>query len=909
MSARPVPGFRALAVAAFLALGAAPTALAPLAVWIGTAAHAQEPSPLPPPPQDPEQGPPDATQKPVVPTPAPPEFETPKPAPKNQKAPPLLGVVVEGQRRYTESQIVAAFGLRIGEPYDPDAVAKGIETLMQAFHAKSRADLREVPGGVELRIVVEEMNVDLEPRFVGYHEMDLEDLKRWALLEDRGELYLYQAERVKQRLIEGYRREGFHFVEVDVVRRGADVGADPNGALPDVIFEIREGPIVHVKDLVVRGNSSMPATGMWWWKGGLKELAKTQLSGPWLFDWHGEEYVEEKLDADLLAMREVYRDRGWLDAVVEVEDREFSADRSEVTIHVLVDEGQPYTVGSLDIEAVDRVFNSQTKDFDETPAEFLIPKAEILALCELKAGNRYERFVQTRDGLAIRDRYGKDGYISHPSLRIDGFEVLEPRLVFDTENHRVDVTYRITQGKKRWLREVTVAGTTHTRDRVVRREVDLLPGDVADLTKIRKALNRIFSTGYFNDEQRPLEHHDPTFSFKPSPDPNWVDLEYTVEEGTVVNFQVQGGVDSNSGLFGRISLSMRNADVTAMPDSLWTTFADIYDKSAFHGAGQRIDIEYMPGTVENSYRLRFLEPDLFRTQFNRWSIEFELNRWERSQRFYDEDRFERKIRLGREFGREFAIFLGFRLTDVEVSDLQQEDAAPVPPNETEFPPSIYQQLGDPQQIFGPTFDLQYRKLDTFFSPREGVQLVWKNGAYGQSFGGDYEYFSSEMDADWFFLPGQGDEVRPGFHFGLGLAVADEYGDTDSVPYTERFFLGGSRLLRGFEFRGVGPNLGTNALGGQTSFDTTIEYRIPLYKNVQPGTYKEIEMFRLTLFGDAGILDPEPYRLDPAELRASLGFSLGMISPFPVMLNFGFPVLDGEGDRKQTFSFSIFSLAF
>ncbi len=904
MSVRSVSFFRGLFLAALAASSVSQQALAQ---QIGDV-KSQDRVELTSPPEEP----PAEEQKPVVPIPLPPELDpaAPKPQTADRIAPQLVGIVVEGQRRYTEAQIVAAMGVRIGEPYDPTVVEKGIDTLWRAFHAQARVDLREATGGVEMRVVVEEMNVDLEPRFAGYHEMDLEDLVRWALLEDRGELYLYQSERVKQRLIEGYRREGFAFVEVDVVRRGADIGADANGALPDVIFEIREGPIVHVQDVVVNGNSSMPETGMWWWKGGIKELAKIKLDGPWLFDWNGEEFVREKLDADLLAMRDVYRDRGWLDAVVEIDQLEYSDDRSEVTVHVVVDEGQPYTVSSLELEAVDRVWNSKIQEFDETPAEFVIPHAELLALCDLDPGVRYERYIQARDGIAIRDRYGKDGYVAHPSLRLDGFEFLDPRLVFDPVNHKVAVTYRVAQGKKRWLREVRISGTTHTRDRVVRREVDLLPGDVADLSRIRRSLGRIFGTGYFNDEQRPLEHRDPTFTFKPTADPNWVDLEYQVQEGTVVNFQIQGGIDSNSGLFGRIALSMRNADVAAPPDSLWTTFSDVYDKSAFHGAGQRIDIEYMPGTIENSYRIRFLEPDLFRTHFDRWSAEFELNRWERTQRFYDEERFEQKVRFGREFGREFAVFLGYRLTDVSVDDLDEDDAAPVPPNETEFPPSIYQQLDDSQQIAGPTLDFQYRKLDTFFAPREGLQVVWKNGAYAEAFGGDYDYFSSDLDLDWFFqMPGEEDEIRSGFHVGLGLGVADEYGDTESVPYTERFFLGGSRLLRGFAYRGVGPNLGSNALGGQTSLDGTIEYRIPLYTNIQPGTYKEIELFRLTLFADGGILDPEPYRLDWSEARASLGFSVGMISPFPVTLNFGFPVLDGEGDRRQTFSFSIFSLAF
>ena len=42
---------------------------------------------------------------------------------------------------------------------------------------------------------------------------------------------------------------------------------------------------------------------------------------------------------------------------------------------------------------------------------------------------------------------------------------------------------------------------------------------------------------------------------------------------------------------------------------------------------------------------------------------------------------------------------------------------------------------------------------------------------GEAFGGDFDYFSSKIDLDWFVLtPGEEDTVRPGFHFGLGLGV-------------------------------------------------------------------------------------------------------------------------------------------
>jgi outer membrane protein insertion porin family len=834
--------------------------------------------------------------------------DAPAPAPCAQQ--PQRPRVVEGQRRYTEAQIVAALGQRVGEPLSPEEVDKGIDTLMRAFQAKARVDYREVPGGVELRVTVEEFNVDLEPRFAGNHEIDLETLKRWALLEDRGELYLYQAERVRQRLLEGYRREGFAFAEVDVVRRGAETGAPAAGELPDVIFEIREGPKVHVDDVIVRGNDSLPDRGAWFWRDGLQKLAKVELSGPWLFDWNGEDFVREKLDADLLAMREVYRDNGFLDAVVDVERLEFSEDRRWVTIHVVVDEGRPYTIETLDIQGVERAWNGQRQDWDETPAPLVFPREELLALCQLGPGKRYERHVQAQDANALRDRYGREGYLAHPSLRADGFEFLEPALAFDPARHTVRVTYRLAQGKKRWIREVLFSGTVHTRDRVVRREVDMLPGEVADLTKVRKSLGHLYSTGYFTNEMQPLEHHDPTFTFRPTPDPSWVDLEYQIEEGTVVNFQVQGGIDSNNGLFGRIALTMRNFDLAAPPESLWTVFGDIYDKTAFHGAGQRVDLELMPGTVTNAYRIRFLEPDLFRTHFDRWSLELELNRRNRTQRFYDEDRFERRVRLGREFGRETAVFLGYSVQDVEVSDLDDPFAggANVDPDVPPYPDSIYQEIGQ-HTISGPTFDVQYRHLDTLMNPREGLQGVWRNGLFGGPFGGDFEYARSEVDLDWFFLLGEGEDVRPGFHLGLGMGVADSFGDTSETPYTERFFLGGTRTLRGFAYRGVGPNRGDNTLGGSTMVNGTVEYRIPVYSVVQPGTYKQIETFRLTLFSDAGILDPDPWRLDPSELRWTVGFGLGMITPFPVVLNFGFPLKSGEGDREQVFSFSIFNLAF
>ncbi len=821
---------------------------------------------------------------------------------------PVTRITVVGARRYDANQLANTLGQKIGQPVDAEAIEKGVAVLWDAFRVNAEVRYRAVEGGLELELVVREMNVDLEPRFVGNAEISVEKLRKWALLEDKGELFLYQSERVRQRLIEGYHREGYAFVEIDVVRRGGDVGNE-EGVLPDVIFEIREGPKVRVKDVVVRGNRSMPDTGMWWWRDGLKKLAGTELTGPWIFNWFGEKYSKDTLDADVLAMREVYRDRGYLDAVVEIERTEFTPDRTGVVIHVVVDEGPIYTVSSVDIAGAKHAFDSKTRTFDDSPVPLLFPKEELQGLLKIQVGRPFTRAVRAADATAIRDFYGSRGYLSHPSLQSEYFEFLEPELLFDPERHAVAVTYKIAQGRKRYIREVLFDGAGHTRDRVVRREVDMLPGEVADLSKIRKSLGRLQNTSFFSDDAPQLQHKDPTFTFKPTDDPSLVDLEYAVEEGKVVNFQIQGGVDSNSGIFGRISMIMRNFDIADPPSTPWSTFSELFDKEAFHGAGQELELDFSPGTVVNSYRARFLEPDLFRTHFNRWSMELDLFRRSRSQRFFDEDRNERRVRIGHEFTRNFSVFLGYTNQNIRVTDLESNLTDLNEPDVLPLPDSVYQQEGT-TNLSGATLDFSYRDVDQTVNSRNGVTVNWRNALYGGFVGGDYDFVKSYVETDAYWqISGEEGEVKPGFHVGLGAGVSDNFGDTSETPYTERYFLGGSRILRGFAYRGVGPNRGRNALGGETYVSGTLEYRYPLYSVTQPGSYRDMETFRLTLFTDAGILGVDPWSAPADDLRWTAGFGLGMVQPFPISLNFGFPIEKGEGDRLQVFSFTILNLWF
>lgn len=825
------------------------------------------------------------------------------PAPQEDTKPIVRAVRVEGLENLSESAVLGVLGITVGEPYDirPGSHDAEVRNAWSTYRLVVKGiDAMSVEDGTELVVRVVELPVDFEPRFVGNSKIGDKTLREWGGLTERAELYLHEADGVKRRLLTGYRKKGYHFAEVDVVTRGGE-GAPEDEGPPDVIFEIREGPKVRCTQVVVRGNDSLPDTGWGPWKGGLRSLAKVETKGKGLFSWWGKVFVEEALQADLVAMRQVYRDRGWLDAKVEIEELEFNAARSRVRVHVIVDEGPQYTVQSVAVRAVERP--APGSDEEPKPTDLVFPEKALLPLLELKPGVPFERLRMVRDHRTLRDYFGERGYLERRhfenSDQADGWEFLDPEIVDDFESKQVRVTYRVHQGRPRYIREVAISGNEHTRDRVVRREISVLPGQLADVREIEASLRRIVDTGYFSDE-RDLQHREPNYVFRETGDPDQVDLEYLVQEGRVVDLQLSGGVASDSGLVGLISLTMRNFDATRLPSGFWSTFGEVYRKEAFHGNGELLSIDLSPGSEINFWRFRYSHPDLFGTHFDRWSLDAELIRRLRRFSSHDEDRQRFELTLGRLFGHNFSIGFG---PVYQVVDLDNFDDS--------VPTILNPDSAGETTFHGFEFNMRYDKLDYRLAPSDGHSIRWRNTLYGGVLGGDQDVVQSELYLDWYQPFGDEGDVRPGLYVGLAGGVAQPYDDTDFVNYSERYFLGGSATLRGFDFRGVGPmGLDTNGnqtdfpIGGQTYARGTFEYRFPLYTVALPGTSRRREIFRGMLFSDWGLTDPESFALDPEELRASFGFGFGLTQPVPLTFNFGWPLRDQDGDDLEVFSFRL-----
>jgi outer membrane protein insertion porin family len=831
---------------------------------------------------------------------------------QGKETPRVVAIRVEGNTRATDEQLIAALGIEVGAPFDPAdpssqaAISEGIHALGDAFHVRPAVDAREVEGGIELRLTVVELPYDLEPRFVGNAEVDDEELREWTRIEQGAELYLHQAPRIRERLLDAYRRHGYYFVEVrEVIREGGV--EDGKIVAPDVIFEIHEGPQVHVRDLVIMGNEDMPDRGMLLWKDGLREFADVQLAAPRFFGIFKDEFDEEALNGDLQAMRQVFRDRGWLDVVVALERLDFSAERDWVTIHVRIDQGPRYSVGSLDLEAVERYVPAGADPGDdpaERPDDLLFDREKLLKLCKLQPGSFFEARLQAGDERALRDYYGERGYVYHDTLpAVDRFEFLEPTLVFEEGSPVVHVKYRLAQGQQQFLREILISGNANTADRVIRGRITMEPGKVADLTKIARSRARIQSLGFFSDRRPDVEHIDPYFRFLKTEDPAWKDLEYVVEETNALSFTASGGVSSSTGLFGVFEFKKQNFDFTDLPSSWDSAFQEIADGRAFHGAGQTLTIRLAPGTQTSSYEIRWREPDIFRRYDDPIGLDLLARRRLRLFDSHDEEREEYGAGLRYQVGEDSYVRAGVYLGDVKLDDL---DGGGEPTLGQPLPVPVLLKEQEGEWDLG-WLDLGYEfsRLDDFYYPQNGNTFEASVLLYDDALGSDFSFLKSTLQFSHLGQFGEESlDSRPGYKVELNAGVGMPYGGTDDVPYSERFYLGGQSSIRGFDFRGVGPNENGFPMGGEGMLSGTLEYRRPLITSIQPGTFRELEVIRWGAFIDAGILDPDDFGFDLDEVRASTGVFIGLTLPLAFTLSYGLPILEGDDDQDERIQFNI-----
>ncbi|MES2308907.1 MAG: outer membrane protein assembly factor, partial [Verrucomicrobiota bacterium] len=193
-----------------------------------------------------------------------------------------------------------------------------------------------------------------------------------------------------------------------------------------------------------------------------------------------------------------------------------------------------------------------------------------------------------------------------------------------------------------------------------------------------------------------------------------------------------------------------------------------------------------------------------------------------------------------------------------------------------------------------TLALTYDTRDNVFLTRKGERLEISSEFAGGPLYGQTNIHKVSIDAQkWFLLPY--DII---FSVNASTGLVDRYGDSEFVPIFDRWFVGGSRSVRGFDYREVGPrDSKSEPRGGKTYGYMNYEVTFPV-----------IDRVRFAVFTDMGFVDDSYFDygsvLDEVQIGSGVGLRLNL--PIgPLRLDFGVPVkATKENQSSGKFHFDV-----
>jgi len=788
--------------------------------------------------------------------------EPASPPPAVVTAKKVVRVRFEGNRRYTEEFLKEQVATKEGEAYDPGLLARDSDVLRQYFATVADTIVKNVDGGVEITFVVLDKKIVGEVILRGLARVREDDI-RPQLSTRPGRPLLEHALESDRQLIERLHREkGYFFVDVHVYRQPTK-----KTDVENVVFQVLPRSRVKVREVIFEGNYSFDHDQLARILRNTDHYRRIPLGLGNIFS--PSYYDRAAVDTDRRKIEVYYEREGFLDVRVVYVDTTFADDRERATLRYRIDEGARYRVRSFQVEFAPDGLP------DEADRAYLAPAAlESLSLVEFQRPFRMADLSTTQR--LISNRLWEKAYAKSS---------VDSQITKDAEAHVVDVKIIVHAGPKVRLGRVREYGNVYTKDNVIRRQFreGALPGEPLNIEELEAARNRLVMLRYF-EMVNFGNGLDPWGLVRdPAAEPDVWDTEVEVAEHDTRSFNFGAGVSTDGGAYAQIAVTWQNFDIKKPPSSPF----GVFDQDAFRGGGQTFSISAAPGTVYSNYGISFADPALWDS---RWSLSTAVFRRVAFYDTYRQTTDGANLRVGRflDLLHVWRVSFEYKFGWVTISDPDSD--APLD--------ALDIQGRTPES--GITLALRHtkrREADAFLN---GHVTDLSATLFGGPLGGDVDVVKVEFEhrVGWRAFPTK----AGGWHrISTSVAVdwAGAFDGTDEVPIFERYFLGG-RNLRGFEFRQVGPRTNGSPEGGNFMVTWSTEYTVPL-------TSRESSGFALDLvfFVDQGnlVVDPSDFSFDQWRLSVGFGFGIGFGGPTqpPLLIDFGFPLLDQPGDRHQLVS--------
>ncbi|HEU5081663.1 MAG TPA: outer membrane protein assembly factor BamA [Opitutaceae bacterium] len=543
---------------------------------------------------------------------------------------------------------------------------------------------------------------------------------------------------------------------------------------------------------------------------------------------------DEQFEDDLEKLRDYYRDEGYLDVEIAPEKVVYDYPKNgKLVITIPVSEGRQYHIGDI-------TFTGNK----------LHPTQLLRFLLRQQPGMVFSPTKLDEDVTLLEDFYGRDGYLD-TRVRL----IRKPNV----KTGNIDIEYNVEESEQFFVESIKIEGNTKTKSTVILRELALGPGEVFNVLRMKASKQRLENTRFFEEGTVNVTPESTNI-------PNRRNLKVALREGRTGNLTFGLG-------FSSLEQGVIFAELTQSNFDLFNR------RSLFQGAGQKFRLRLQYGARSNEIILSLEEPWLFQKELSLGGSVFRTSS-NLDNQLYDQVQTGGEIYLRK---RLFELVEGRISYSYRVVSISNVD------------PSL-QALGvldDKQQISTVGFQMVRDTRDKIVNTTAGNRMELTTEVSGGPFGGNLDFYRLEFRGSQFFPLFQTQAQSLGV---IGRAgVVDAYGDTPSLPYFERYFIGGPYSLRGFENRDVGPKDSSGvSLGGKSYGMLTLEYSADIVSPV-----------RFAVFYDAGFVNLDPYDFTPGGYNDDFGVGLRLfIAGAPLSLDYGIPLTHDRYNKKGgQFNFS------
>jgi outer membrane protein insertion porin family len=733
-------------------------------------------------------------------------------------------IEVVGNRSVNQSLIVNMSGLTVGSEIRPGLIQDAVKSIY-AMNLFSDIQIQgeEKPEGIDLTIEVKEFPRVKEVQISGNKKIKKDDLNEKIKMSPGKVINPVDLKEAVNGVKSLYDEKGYLSAQVE----SELIGTDREG---EVIVEIKinEGQKVKIKKIYVEGAQAFKPSKV------RKQMKNKE--DRW---WRGGEFKAEQYEEDKEKIVEFYKKEGYLDAQIISDSIWYGPDKKNLFIRIDLNEGERYEFGEVSWEG-NQLFTSE----------------QLSRAVKFKTGDVYsqEKYDETLG--EIYSFYQEEGYL---------YVQVEDKT--STRGNVVNIVYGLTEGVPANVNYINVAGNTKTKDKVIRRELSIFPGQRFRRSLLMRSLRDVMYLDYFSNVE-------PDYEVLDNGD---IDLTIRVEEKPTGQFSFGAGYSATDKLVGNIGIGIPN----------------------LFGNGQTLKLNWDFGKTTNSIEFSFVEPWFRDTPTSVGFDIYQVNRdW---YDYYTVESTGFGLSLGRRLtwpDNYFRTYWRYKWEKLRYYNFDEDELE----DNTSYV-YLLSQVDWPRRNATVSFTIIRDSRDLPQFPNKGSVLSWKTELGQEVFGGEFCYHKHIFSASyhWNFL------AKFVLSGNMKVGLIDGR-DRDNAELSGELFTPGGTdpdgIIRGYSdsyLPSDDPN--KDRLRGASELIYNLELRYPLV---------EQQMYLLA-FADAGNVwqsgkEIRPFALEhksEEDLFRSLGLGVRLAIPGMGLVGFdfgyGFDHFNG-GEWKPHFQF-------